>query len=242
MGACPTSGRVIPAPTQRTDTRAQPWAGRRPLRCGRRFPRRGGACPSRRPARTSDMRATTRVAPTAWTHVSHKFRIPNSEFRIHLPPVTAATAATAFPPSQAVASRHGPSRAPAPTQRMALPPLKGVLGVPSAHTGRRGLAWQSVSHVSVGGGVLDAPHPSSLGQGVRIATPALRRWFAMTGLRPMRSAPADPRFPRRGDLRSPASLRACPTSGPGHGLGAGPYAVTLPPPPGEVSAACNARR
>ena len=150
-------------------------------------------------------------------------QIPNSEFRIHLPPVTAATAATAFPPSQAVASRHGPSRAPAPTQRTALPPLKGE--VPSAHTGRRGLAWQSASRVSVGGGVLDAPHPSSLGQGVRIATPALRRWFAMTGLRPVRSAPADPRFPRRGDLRSPASLRAYPTSGPGHGRGAGPYEV-----------------
>ena len=83
--------------------------------------------------------------------------------------------------------------------------------------------WQSASPVPVGGGVLDAPHPSSLGQRIRIATPALRRWFAMTGLRPVRSAPADPRFPRRGDLRSPASLRACPTSGPGHGLGAGPY-------------------
>ena len=77
---------------------------------------------------------------------------------------------------------------------------------------------------TLGGGVwCGNPHPMSPGERIRIATPALRRWFAMTGLRPVRSAPADPRFPRRGDLRSPASLRACPTSGPGHGLDAGPY-------------------
>ena len=52
-------------------------------------------------------------------------------------------------------SDNGTSRAPSPTQQTkfplslrgqcTLPPLKGVLGVPSAHTGRRGLTWQSVS-------------------------------------------------------------------------------------------------
>ena len=83
-------------------------------------------------------RSEAQGAPTERTDVSpqiphSEFRIPNSAF-ISPPadslftfhssrsPVTAATAATAFPPSQAVTSCHGPSRAPAPTMQTRISP------------------------------------------------------------------------------------------------------------------------
>ncbi len=55
--------------------------------------------------------------------------------------------------------------------------------------------------------------PSSLGHGVRIATPALRRWFAMTELRSVRSA-ARISFVSVGAIHeSPADADACLTNG-----------------------------
>ena len=146
-----------PAPTERTEVprRGDPCGrppicanvrqagrrGRRPLRCGRRFPRRGGAkcpswvCPSRRQARTSDQRAgQARPLRSGWTF-PRKFQIPNSEFRIHLPPLRILSSLFTFysslPPCDScdscdgfspVASCHGPSRAPAPTERTDVSP------------------------------------------------------------------------------------------------------------------------
>jgi hypothetical protein len=60
------------APPTCANVRQAGRRGRRPLRSGRTFPRRGGACPSRRPARMSDKRATTRVAPTERTEVPRR--------------------------------------------------------------------------------------------------------------------------------------------------------------------------
>ena len=55
--------------------------------------------------------------------------------------------------------------------------------------------------------------PSSLGHGVRIATPALRRWFAMTEIRSVRSA-ARISFVSVGAIHeSPADADACLTNG-----------------------------
>ena len=91
----PNSAFISP-PAQRTDTRARPWAGRPPLRSGRSPPR----IPIRRAPRDTII-------------------IHYSSFIIHLPPCDSCDSCDGFSP---VASCHGPSRAPAPTERTDVSP------------------------------------------------------------------------------------------------------------------------
>ena len=174
--------------------------------------RRGGACPSRRPAPMSEKRAGTSSAPTQQTNVPRVIaNLPRHAQVLRLLRRQELVVSAALTPLKGEVS---PALAPV-TEGFGLAIRASVSRQPAPVSGKR-----AVEGASPYGADGRFPPPPCHCEPVRTLvwqsappSPADLRRCPTNGrgqAPPLRSRPM---FPRRGDLRSPANPRPCPISG-----------------------------